>query len=219
MTPTPQFNDAPPAPSRVSILARLIPAFSYGLPAFGAALGAFLFMRVMAAMRMAESAGITAVAGGMTEANVPPMVALYLAIFIGVAGIVVVIVRTKMTTTTANPSAWFFLVTGGIGFLPVLLLWIAQSLLIKAITPGVETGMASVASSIQLCLILTLITAAVGCLILLVASVVPLPSVLRAKQKFAPLIVLVLMELALIGMTVVYQIRTSWFYDVMMERL
>jgi hypothetical protein len=51
MTPTDQSM-----PTRVSILARLVPAFSYGLPAFGAAVSAWFFAGVMRAMRFAETA-------------------------------------------------------------------------------------------------------------------------------------------------------------------
>jgi hypothetical protein len=50
----PEGSDGQSNPSRVSILARLIPAFSYALPTIGAALSAVLFMGVMRAMRNAE---------------------------------------------------------------------------------------------------------------------------------------------------------------------
>ena len=83
MTPTEQVG-----PKRVSILARLIPLSSYGLPALGAAVSAWLFLGVMQAMRNAEAAGIAAVAGGMSEANLAIIVTFYLAIFVGFAGII-----------------------------------------------------------------------------------------------------------------------------------
>lgn len=217
MTTLFQTVDEPPTPKRVSILSRLIPALSYAIPAPAAALSAILFIGVMRAMRMAESAGIGALSGGMAEATLPMLVALYLAIFVEVVGIVVAIVRMFMSTTTASPSAWFFLVAGGLGFIPLVLLWEAESLLIQVISPGYGGGIVQVASTIQLCLMLTLITAAVGALILLVASLIPLPSALRARQNVAPLVVLVLMELALIGITIAFQDRVSWFHQVAIE--
>ena len=200
-------------PTRVSILARLIPAFSYALPALGAALSATLFMGVMRAMRNAGSAGIAAVAAGMTEANLSVVIALYLAVFVGLIGVVIGLVRTFSTTTTASPSGWLFLVMGGLGFAPMLALWRAESLLLDVLSSRSGPGVVSVADQISACLMLTIGMAAIGCLILLVASVVPLPAVLRAKRKWAPLIFLVLIELALIAMTVAYHVRTYGFYQ------
>jgi hypothetical protein len=209
MTPTDQI-----VPSRVSILARLIPSFSYALPAFGSALSALLFVGVLRAMRYAEAAGIAAISGGMSEANIAIVAALYLAVFVGLIGIVVGIVRCVSTTTTASPSSWFFLVTAMIGLAPVLTLWQAESFFLGALTSRSGPGMISVIRLIDTCLTLTLGLAAVGVVVLLVASLIPLPAFLRAKQKWAPVIFLVLMELALIVMTVLFHLRTAWFYNV-----
>lgn len=200
-------------PSRVSILARLIPAFSYALPALGAACSAWLFINVMRAMRYAESAGIAAVAGGMSEANLAIVITLYLAIFVGFVGVIIGLVRAFSKTTTASPSGWLFLFMGVLGFAPMLILWRAESLLLSVLTVGSGPGVVSVADQISTCVMLTIGLAAVGCVLLLVASVVPLPSVLRAKRKWAPLSFLIVMELALIVMTVAYHLRTAWFYQ------
>lgn len=208
MTPTEQV-----VPTRVSILARLVPAFSYGLPALGAALGAWLFVGVMRAMRTAESAGIAAIAGGMSEANLAVVITLYLAIFVGLVGVIIGLVRAFSTTTTASPAGWFYLVAGIIGLAPMLPLWEAESLLIEVLLGRTEAGLGAIASQITMCLMLTIGFAAVGGLILLAASVVPLPAFLRAKQKWSPAVFLLIMELALIAMTVAYHMRTYWFYQ------
>jgi hypothetical protein len=218
MNPTLQASNEL-APSRVSILLRLVPSFSYAIPMLGAALSALFMLGVIRAMRYAEAAGIAAVAGGMAEANLAVVVALYLAIFVGFIGIVVMVIRSFMSTTTASPAAWFFLITGIIGLFPLLLLWEAQSLLVAAISPG-GGGIVHFVSNIRLYLSLTLVASAVLVLILLIASLIPLPKVLRSKRNWAPLIVLVLMELALIGMAVAFQVRTSWLHQVKeMERV
>jgi len=180
----------------------------------GAWLSSLLIVRAFQGMRYAETAGIGAVTAGMAEANPPILIGLYFAIFVGVIAIVVIVVRCFMSTTTASPSGWFFLVGGGLGFIPLVLLWKAESLLIQAISPGFRGGIVEVASTIQLCLTLTPITAAAIALILLVVSLVPLPSVLKAKRNYAPLAVLVLMEMLLIGMAVAFQVRTSWLQQV-----
>lgn len=57
---------------------------------------------------------------------------------------------------------------------------------------------------------LTLVTSAAFALLLIVLSLLPLPSVLRSKRKYAPIVVLVLMELALIGTAVAFQVLSSW---------
>ena len=209
MTPTEQF-----APKRVSILARLIPLSSYGLPAFGAAVSAWLFMGVMQAMRNAEAAGIAAVAGGMSEANLAIIVTLYLAIFVGFAGIIIGVVRVFSNPTTASPAGWFYLVAALIGFAPMMTLWQAESLLIEVLVGRTQTGVAGVANQITICLILTLGLALIGGLILLAASVVPLPAFMKAKRKWSPAVLLLIMELALIVLTVAYHMRNYWFYQV-----
>ena len=216
MTPTPEVGNAPSFSSSVSILARLVPVFSYAIPMLGAALSALLLMGAMNAMRNAETAGIAAVAGGMSEASLTIAIALYLGIFVGVIGIVVMVVRSLITTSSASPSGWFFLSSGSLSLIPLGILWKAGSLLVQAISPG-SGGIVRVASTIQLCLTLTLVTAVGFAVILLVASLVPLPTALRAKRSYAPVLIQVLMELALIGMAVAFQLRTSWLYQVVMR--
>lgn len=208
MTPADQV-----VPVRVSILARLVPAFSYALPAFGALGSAWLFVGVMGAMKNAESAGIAAVAGGMSEANLAVVITLYLAIFVGLVGVIIGLVRAFSITTTASPSGWLFLIMGVLGIAPMLILWRAESLLLGVLTSRSGPGIVSVADQITTCLMLTIGLAAVGCVILLVASVVPLPTVLRAKRKWAPATLLLIMELALVAMTIAYHVRTYWFYQ------
>jgi hypothetical protein len=197
--------------ARASILARIAPAISYALPALGAAISALLFINLFRAMRNAESAGIAAVSAGASEANIAILVTLYLAIVVGFIGIVVAVIRLFTSTNTASPSAWFYLITGVIGLAPTFALWQAQSVLLEVLF-GRSEGVATVASQISMLLMLTLSMAVVSILTLLVTTFVPLPLVLRAKRKWAPLLVLALMEIALIAMTVAYHMRTAWLY-------
>jgi hypothetical protein len=208
MTPE---TEASSGVTRASILARIAPAISYALPTLGAAISALLFINVMQAMRNAETAGIAAVAAGVSETNIAILVSLYLAIAVGFIGIVVVGIRLLTSTRTVTPSAWFYLITGVIGLVPMFALWQAQSLLLEVIF-GMSSGVVTVASQINLLLMLTISMAAVSILTLLVSTFVPLPRVLRAKRKWAPLIVLVLVEIAVIAMAVAYHLRTAWLY-------
>ena len=205
------MSDTQPVAFRVSILARLVPSVSYALAILGAALSATQLMRVMEAIRSAEAVGISTVATGIAEADLPTIVALYLAICVGFVGIVASVIRAFISTTTVSPSAWFFLIAGGLGLPPIILVWEAQSLLIAGMA---GRNISQAAASIQLCLTLTLITSAAFALILLVVSLAPLPSIMRAKRTYAAVLVLVLMEIVMIGMVVAFQARASWLEQV-----
>ncbi|MFY9619073.1 MAG: hypothetical protein WAM70_15890 [Pyrinomonadaceae bacterium] len=203
-----------PAPVRVSIIARLVPALSYALPALGAGVSAMLLLSVLRAMRNAEGAGIGAVAAGISEANVAILVTLYLAIVVGGAGVVIGLVRLFTTTTTASPSAWYYLIAGILGLMPMFALWRAQSLLLNAIFPhSTGAGVSEVAGQITFFSIVAVVVGGVSILILLASAFVPLPAILHAKRKWAPLIALLVMETAIIAMTVVYHLRTAWLYS------
>lgn len=209
MTPAEQST-----PTRVSIIARIVPALSYALPALGAAVSAMLLLGVLRAMRNAEGAGIGAVAGGVSEANFAILATLYLAILVGGAGVVIGLVRLFTATVTASPSAWYYLIGGILGLLPMFALWYAQSVLLDAIFPrSTGAGVSEVAGQITLFSIVAIVLGGVSILILLVSSFVPLPPILRGKRKWAPLISLLVMESAIIAMTVVYHLRTAWLYS------
>ena len=202
----------PTAPTRVSILARVAPAFSYALPALGTAVSALMLINIFRAMRNAEAAGVGAVSAGMREANLPIMVALYLGAALGFVGIVIGLVRMFTTVTTATPSAWYFLVVGIVGLAPVLLLWEAQSLVLGVVFGRTPGGVVEVARQVTLLSILTIILGAVSALILLVTAFVPLPRILHTKRKWAPLVMLLLMETAVIAFTVLFHVRNAWLW-------
>jgi hypothetical protein len=206
------FQQAPPVAPRASILARIAPALSYALPALGTAVSALMLINVFQAMRNAESAGIAAVSAGIAEANLPIIVTLYLAVVLGLAGVVVGIIRIFVTTKTATPSAWFFLITGFFGLAPMLLLWEAQSLLLGVIFGHATSGVAEVARQVSLLSLMAICFGVVTILILLVTAFIPLPRFLRAKRSWAPVVVLLGFEIAFIAMTALYHLRTAWLW-------
>ena len=207
----------PTVPARVSILARVAPAFSYALPALGAAISALMLINVFQAMRNAEAAGLGAVSAGMREANLPIVVALYLGLILGFAGVVIGLVRMFTTITTATPSAWYFLFVGVVGLVPILLLWEAQSLVLGVVFSRATGGVVEVARQVTLLSILTILFGAVSALILLVIAFVPLPRILYAKRKWAPVVMLLVIETAMIVMTVLFHLRNAWLW-VQLER-
>ena len=173
-----------------------------------------LLLSVLRAMRNAEGAGIGAVAAGISQANIAILVTLYLAIFVGAAGVLIGLVRLFTTTVAASPSAWYYLIGGILGLVPMFALWRAQSLLLDAIFPrSTGAGVSEVAGQITLFSIVAMVLGVVSILILLASSFVPLPEILRGKRKWAPLITLLVMETAIIAMTVVYHLRTAWLYS------
>jgi hypothetical protein len=200
---------------RVSILARLLPSLSAWIVMLGAAVNALLLIGVMNGMRNAESAGIGAVATGLAQAQISIVLAFYLAIFVTAISIIVMAVRSFIATKTASPSGWFILVIALLGSVPLSLAWKAHTLLLGSIMNRV--GIVTVASTIQLCSTLALITAGVFSVVLLIGSLAPLPSVLRAKRSWAPIIVLVLMEIALIALAVIFQMNMAWLQRVGMR--
>ena len=122
------MSETQPFSSRVSIVARLVPLFSYAISMAGCALGSLQIIRTFEAMRNAETAGIGAVAGGMAEASLTTAIVLDLGILVGLIGIAVIVVRALITTSTASPSGWYFLIIGGLSLSPLALLWKAESL-------------------------------------------------------------------------------------------
>ncbi len=199
----------------LSILLRLIPALSYAIPAAVAALSAMLFVDAFQGMRNAELASFAAVAGGIAGTNLPLLIALYFATFVGAIGIILFVILRR-SAKAASPTAWFFVFAGGLGFVPVALLWQAESLAVQGIShPGSDAT--SLALQVGLCIRLTLVAAAACVPILMATSLIPFPSALRARRTYAPLVVLVLMEVVLVGVTVAFQMRTSWLHQVALE--
>ena len=201
-----------PRPARVSVLARFAPALSFALPALGAAISALKLINVFRGMRTAETTGIAAVSAGMREANFSIVAALYLGVILGFVGIIIGLVRMFTTTTTATPSTWYFLIIGIVGLLPVLALWEAQSLLLDVIFGHPTGGVVEVVRQFSLLLMAAMIAGGFGILIPLVSAFVPLPRILYAKRRWAPLVMLLVMETAIVAMTVLYHLRSAWLW-------
>jgi hypothetical protein len=196
---------------RVAVVPRLVPALGFGLAAAGAGIGALLVRQAFLAMRNAEMAGIGAVARGMAEANLPVLGGLYLAIVVGGAGLLILIVRMFVETKTSAPSVWFLLIAGTLGIVPVALFWWAESLIIGALDPG-SGGIVTAANTLTILLPAIMFAAPVVLLLLLTISVWPVHSMVR--PKWGPVAVLLMIEVALIAMAVALQMRTSWLFQV-----
>ena len=197
---------------RMATIPRLLAMASYSLAAVGASLSAFLFYRVLEAMRVAENAGISAVTGGLAESNIPVLVGLYAAIAGGFITIIVAAVRTGITTTTVSPPAWFYFIAAALCFLPVALCWATQSMFIQALYPGSE-GISFVATNIRTLLILTMIVGPIVVFLLFIVSVIPFR--LNTNGQWLGIVILVFAQIVLILLAVAFQMRTSWLWRAM----
>lgn len=199
---------------KVSISARLIPALLYAIPAFGGALSAVFLMRVMQALKAAETAGIMAVMGGMAESTIPVLVSLYLSVICGIIVIGILVARMFMETKTASPPSWFFIISGILCLVPAALFCEAESLIIEVIINVYNsTGIGGAAANISWALMLSAVAAPIVFILLIVASILPLSA--RKKPTWGPLIAALAVEFLLIAVTVAFQLRVIWLYQSM----
>jgi len=188
---------------RVSILVRMLAALTYAVPAIGGALGSFLLIRLFQALRTSESAGIAEVMMGVNEASLPVTISLYLAAGIGIALIITLAIRTMTTTATSSPQFWFYVVGGILGLVPPALFWVAKYLVIEALSPGSwlgAYGLENVGARVAQLTMLSVISAPLVIILLLVASVVPFSS--RSKAKWFSLSTAIFVEIILIALAV-----------------
>lgn len=203
--------EANPSKLKVAISPRLIAAVAYLLPSIGGVLSSLYLMNVLRAMGENIGAGIDTILVALAESIVPALVSLYLAAFGGFIVIIVLISRMLMQTKTASPPVWFFVLCGLFFLIPAGSFFEAESLIIEIlIAPSASTGIAEVASNISLFLILSIGSAVVVFLILLVISVVPFS--VRSKPKWSSLIAAIFIEFLIIAVVVAFQLRFLWLY-------
>lgn len=189
---------------KVSILIRLLAAFCYAIPLIGGAVSSFLLIRVIEAIARAENAGIVALMKGVEEASLPLTVSLYVAAFFGVVLIIVIAVRMFAETKTASPPIWFLVLGGIFSLIPAAFFWYAKYLIIEVLSPGSSlnsTGnFGSVGASVSEVLLLSVFSAPLIGLLLLVASVIPFST--GSKTNWLSFAGAVIVEIFLIGFAV-----------------
>lgn len=178
-----------PVRFKASITTRLIAAVAFTIPLIGGALSSFLMLKVFQSLKANESAGIEAVMAGMKESSFPMLVSLYLAAVLGFVVVAVLVTRMFVQTKTASPPFWFFIIGGILSFMPAVLFWKCQLLVLDILSPGSTIGSAgigAVGADIAEKLLISIISAPIIFVILLILSVVPLPS--RPGTKIISLI-------------------------------
>jgi hypothetical protein len=206
------INDGAQQPvSKVSVLARLIPAVVYLIPAFGATLSAFLMMKMMRALEENETAGIEVVLAVLAESIYPVLGSLYLQIFLGIAIFAVLIARMVMQTKTASPAGWFFILSGILCLIPIVVLAEAQSMIIEALIIPTSADISAIGSTVALLLILTMAALPIIFIILLALSVIPFST--KKRPRWSPLIAAVFVEILIITAAVFFQLRLLWLFQ------
>lgn len=193
------YGDETLTPLRVSTVTRLLGALVFSIPAIGGAIGSVLLMRMFSALKYAETAGILAVMNGMKEASLPVIISFCLAAVLGLALLIVLVVRMFVQTRTASPPFWFFAVCGLLTFVPAAFFWRVQFLIIEILSPGsslASNGIAAVGAEISVWLLMSMVAAPVVVLILLVLSVIPFSS--TPGRKIGSALVSAVLEILLI---------------------
>ncbi|HSS22105.1 MAG TPA: hypothetical protein VLL54_18695 [Pyrinomonadaceae bacterium] len=135
---------------------------------------------------------------------------LYLAIILGFAGVIVAVGRLLLETKTSSPSFLFFLTVIVFGFPAPLMVWIAESIIIRVLTE--HSGIVQSAYTVNLLTIGAMIAAPFLILLLGAAALWPLSS--DRARKWSAIVGMLTIELTLIFFAVAFQFRTAWLYEV-----
>lgn len=197
---------------KVSILARLMAAFTYMIPGIGSTLSSLYLMKSFKALSNNETAGMSIMLIGLTESTIPALALLYFGAFCGLIVILVLIVRMFMETKTASPPSWFFIVCGLFFLVPVGLFFEASSMVIEAVTiPNSSTNMGTVVGTVSLLLMLSIASMLVVSILMLVMSVIPFST--ASKPRFGSLITVMFVEFLIIIAVIVFHSRYLWLYE------
>lgn len=182
---------------RVSVLTRLAAVLAYAVPLIGAALSSFLLIRNLQALKSNEAAGIMAVMAAVKEATQPVSISLYVAAFLGLIVLVVLVARAFQETKTASPPVWFFVLCGILSLVPAGLFWRAEWLLIQALSPGsavgsAEGGIAAVLEQIASLLVMSTVSVPIIFVLFVIAFAMPFSSKSRLNPSALTGAVLVL---------------------------
>lgn len=192
---------------RVSIFERIVPFAAFGLAALAGGVGGWMIISLMNALRMNENAGISAIAGGMAEYTIYPLVLLYAAAALGVVAICVAIGRLVIQTKTASPSGISYIVLGFLSLVPIGLVWNAGRLIISVLDGSSREGIGELgATVVEYCWASVIVTPVV-LFVLLAWAVIPFKA--RPGKRFGPLIALVVMEIAVVAVAVLFQLRIA----------
>jgi hypothetical protein len=192
---------------RVSIFERIVPLAAFGLAAAAGGIGGWTIISLITAIAQNENAGKAALSGGLAEYTIYPLVFLYAACALGVVGICVAIGRMVITTSTASPSGVSFIVPGILSLVPIALVWNAGGMIMGIFDGTAKVVAGEFGSTIAAYCTAAMIAAPIILFVLLAWAVIPFRA--RPGRRFGPLIALVVMEIVLVVVAVMFQLRVA----------
>lgn len=190
---------------RVSIFERIVPFSALALAALAGGSGGAAILWMLDVLRSAETAGRAALAGGLAENTLVPLVLLYASTALGIVAILVTVGRLFIKTSTASPSGISYLVLGILSMLPIGLVWFAGSTVMRVLDVNSTESMVELGPIATNCSTAAIAITAILLFILLAWSLIPFKS--RPGRRIGPVISLLIVELALIVVTIVFQLR------------
>jgi len=178
-------------------------SLSLAVVAAAAALTSWNLLRVMSAVRNAESSGLLPVGRGIAEANHPLLMALY----IGTGCTLVANIAYVRSFKNASPPAWLAFAASVLTLVPVLVVWQAESLMLDAL-PFSRDGVVANATLIQRLLMITLGGGVLVPVLLFVGSTLRVPS--RSTLKRRTTVASCLLVTAFILVAIAFHLRNAW---------
>jgi hypothetical protein len=176
-------------------------SLSLAIVAAATALTSWNLLRVMNGIQNAGSSGLLPVGRGIAEANQPLIAALYL----GIACAVVTIIA-YVRSSNNYPPAWLPLAVSAIAVIPLLIAWVAESLMLNALPSSREGVVANVV------LIQRLLMTALGAGVVLSLALLLVP-MLRVSSSAAPrrtIVAVCVVVTAFIIAVIALHLRNAW---------
>jgi hypothetical protein len=164
-------------------------------------------MRLLGIMRVvsaAELSGFLSVARGIAEANQPVLVALYLGM---ICAAITISLAMRRRDKKALPPGWLWVATLVVGLIPVVLLWIVETMMIRALG-GLRNGVVPNASLIET-LLFTVIGGGIGVALLVLLSAILRVSVGK-EAKWKSLVAVSLVLTTFIVGAIAFHMRNAW---------
>lgn len=199
---------------RVSIFERIVPFAAFGLAATAGGIGGWMIIALMTSLAQNENAGIGAVSGGLAEYMIYPLVLLYAAAAMGVVGICVAIGRMVFTTSTSSPSGISYIILGVLSLIPLGLVWNAGGIIIDVLYGTSTYGLGELGVTVFERSWASIIATPVVLFVLLAWAVIPFKA--RPGRRFGPLIALVVMEIVLVAVAAMFQLRVAELWRINM---
>jgi hypothetical protein len=199
---------------RVSIFERIVPFAAFGLAAVAGGIGGALIISLLNTLYWAESAGKGSLSGGLAEYTIYLLIFLYAAAALSVVGICVAIGRMVISTSTASPSGISYVILGVLSLVPVGLVWNAGSIILGTLNGTAAGNMAELGATVVERSWAAIIATPVVLLVLLAWAVIPFKA--RPGRRFGPLIALVVIQILLVVVAVLFQLRVSELWRINM---